>query len=42
MTMLLQMYMFLHTVTCPSLITNLLLSAQECIDGVNIQQDGNT
>ena len=35
------MCMFLYTVTCPSLINNSLLSAQECIDGVNIQQDGN-
>ena len=33
--------MFLYTVTCPSLINNSLLSAQECIDGVNIHQDGN-
>ena len=35
------MYMFLYTVTCPSLINNSLLSVQECIDGVNVQQNGN-
>ena len=34
--------MFLYTVNCPSLINNSLLSAQKCIDGVNIQQNGDT
>ena len=34
------MCMFLYIVNCPSLINNSLLSRQECIDNVNVQQDG--
>ena len=34
------MCMFLYIVNCPSLINNSLLSGQECIDHVNVQQDG--